>query len=181
MYGTQSWPVFLRWYQSMLPDAVVDRDGAVDAVLIYRDIERAIDHAPDVAGPWLLMVQYLLPFDRATAEQIWSAFTERFLIRSREGTHAKVVPGSGVEDIRATCLAAWLAGEVEDHDHRAWLLRWIDSNYEPRYDENTGEFAYWFHLDEAFPRGQWNNVVMNAFVAPSGTWSRLLEFDAAEF
>ena len=77
-----------------------------------------------------------------------------------------------MEDVRATCLATWLAAEVGDEDNHEALLRWVDTRYEPRFDD--GEFAYWFNLNESYPRGQWNSAIMNTFVAPVGTWSSLL-------
>lgn len=165
----------MDWYESILPDAVVREDGRVNRVLIYRDIERAIDHAPDVAGPWALMIQYTLPFDRSTAQAIWEEFTTRFLVESRFGAHVRVTPDSEVEDIRTTCLAVWLSKELDDHRAFEQTLRWADDQYEPRFDTNTGEFGYWFNLNEPHPRGQWNNAIMNAFVADAGTWTSILQ------
>lgn len=167
--------MFLDWYRSILPDAVVRSSERVESVMIYRDIGRAIDHAPDVAGPWALMVQYTLPFDPGTAEAIWEEFTRRFLVRSARGSHVTLVPGSDTEDIRATCLAVWLAHELGDLETFEQTLSWADDHYEPRFDENESEFAYWFGLGEPYPRGQWNNAIMNAFVAPAGTWASILQ------
>lgn len=141
--------------------------------MMYRDIEYAIDHTPELAAPWALMVQYLLPYDPDTARLIWDGFADRFVVGGRLGAHVEVVPESGKEDIRATCLAAWLALEMGDLATHEALLRWIDDSYEPRASHD--EFAYWFHLGDSHPRGQWNNSVMNAFVAVPGTWSSLLE------
>ena len=146
----------------------------VESVMFYRDIDRAIDHAPDVAGPWALMVQYTLPFDPDTALAIWDEFTNRFLVRSSEGAHVALTPGSEIEDMRVTCLAVWLAREVGDHATFEQTLDWADSHYQPRFNEDRSEFGYWFGLGEAHPRGQWNNAIMNAFVAPEGTWAALL-------
>lgn len=164
----------MDWYESSLPDAVVRTEGRVTRVLIYRDIDKAIDHAPDVAGPWALMVQYTLPFDRSTAEAIWEEFTTRFIVDSPEGAHVRLTPDSETEDIRTTCLAVWLARELGDQRTFEKTLSWADSRYEPRLDQSTGEFAYWFNLDEPHPRGQWNNAIMNAFVADKGTWNSIL-------
>ena len=165
----------MDWYESIIGDAVVRVDGRIDRVLVYRDIERALDHAPDLAGPWALMVQYLLPFDAPTAFEIWREFGSRFLVEGTRGVWAEVAPGSGVEDVRATCLATWLAREIGDDRRHEALLAWVEETYEPRFDADTGEFAYWFDLDEPYPRGQWNNAVMNLYVAPPGTWTALLE------
>ena len=165
----------MNWYDSIADQAVVTQDGRVTRVLMYRDIELAIDHAPEAAAPWALMVQYLLPFDAVSARAIWEGFVERFIAAGSEGAFVQAVPESGLEDVRATCLATWLAGEVGDEERHAELLHWVDSRYEPRFDHQSEEFAYWFNLGEPFPRGQWNNAVMNAFVAPAGTWSSLLD------
>ena len=164
----------MDWYESISDEAVVVRNGRVEGVLMYRDIELALDHAPEVAAPWALMAQYLLPFDADAARGIWEGFVERFVVTGTDGAFVQIVPGSGMEDVRATCLATWLAAEIGDEERHDSLLRWVDSKYEPRLDRDTGEFAYWFNLGEPFPRGQWNNVVMNVFVAPAGTWSALL-------
>lgn len=165
----------MDWYEAIADEAVV-RDGQrVDRVLLYRDIELTIDHAPEVAAPWALMVQYLMPFDTETAEAIWNGFTQRFIVDGPSGAHVEVVPGSGVEDIRATCLATWLAFEIDDHQTYEPLITYVDASYEPRHDSDTGEFAYWFHLGEPYPRGQWNNAIMNTFVAAPGTWTSILQ------
>lgn len=177
VYGTESWPIFMDWYDSISDQPVIWTGNRVDRVLMYRDIDLAIDHAPDVATPWALMVQYLLPFDTPTAQAIWEEFARRFIVMKTSGAHVEVVPGSGVEDIRATCLATWLAAEVGDESNHEALLAWADASYEPRLDAKSGEFAYWFHLEEAHPRGQWNNAIMNTFIAPPGTWTSILTAD----
>ena len=164
----------MEWYEGIAQEAVVRDDRRIDRVLMYRDIELAIDHAPEVAAPWALMVQYLMPFDIETARAIWNGFTQRFIVDVSSGAHVEVVPGSGIEDIRATCLATWLAFEIGDHKNHEALLSYVDASYEPRHDPDTGEFAYWFHLGEPYPRGQWNNAIMNTFVAERGTWSSIL-------
>ncbi len=120
-----------------------------------------------------MTVQYLLPFDPDTAHQIWTVFTDRFLIEGRDGTHVSLTRHGRVEDIATTCRAAWLARDIGDTDRFEALLRWADTHYEPRVDEDLGEFAYWFGLDETYPRGQWNNTIMNALVAPPQTWSSI--------
>jgi len=170
--------VFTSWYREILPDAVVRFDDRVERVLMYRDINLSIDHAPALAAPSALTVQYLLPFDRDSARDVWSTFTDRFLVDGPEGTHVRLTPETDVEDIRTTCLSTWLAREMGDDDLFERLLEWADTHYEPRVDDEQGEFAYWFGLDEPYPRGQWNNAVMNAFVAPVGTWPSLFEMMA---
>lgn len=165
----------MDWYETIADEAVVRDGDRVNRVLMYRDIELAIDHAPEVAAPWALMVQHLLPFDTETANAIWDGFSNRFIVDTSSGAHVEVLPGSGVEDIRATCLATWLASEIGDQRNYEALLGWVDASYEPRHDDETGEFAYWFHLGEPYPRGQWNNAIMNTFVAPPGTWSSILQ------
>lgn len=165
----------MDWYEGIADEAVVRDRQRVDRVLMYRDIELAIDHAPEVAAPWALMVQYLMPFDTETAEAIWDGFTDRFIVEGPSGAHVEALPDSGVEDIRATCLATWLAFEVGDHKTYEALITHVDASYEPRHDPDTGEFAYWFHLGETYPRGQWNNAIMNTFVAGQGTWTSILQ------
>jgi len=173
VYGSESWSEFTKWYRRILPDAVVRFDDRVERVLMYRDIKLSIDHAPALAAPSALTVQYLLPFDSDTARDVWSTFSDRYLVDGPEGTHVRLTPETEVEDIRTTCLSTWLAREIGDDDLFERLLEWVDTHYEPRVDDERGEFAYWFGLDEPYPRGQWNNVVMNAFVAPPGTWTSL--------
>jgi hypothetical protein len=174
VYGSDSFSVFTDWYRRILPDAVVRSDDRVERVLMYRDIDLSIDHAPALAAPSALTVQYLLPFDPDTARDVWDTFTERFLVDRPAGTHVRLTPETDVEDIRTTCLSTWLAREIGDDDLFERLLGWVDAHYEPRVDVDRGEFGYRFGLDEPYPRGQWNNVVMNAFVAPPGTWTSLL-------
>jgi hypothetical protein len=174
VYGSDSWSVFNRWYQGVLPKAVVRFDGRVERVLMYRDIKLSIDHAPALAAPSALWVQYLLPFDPDTARDIWSAFTDRFLVDGPKGTHVRLTPETEVEDVRTTCLSTWLARELGDEQLFERLLEWVDRHYDPRVDDDRGEFGYWFGLDEPFPRGQWNNSIMNVFVARPGTWTSLL-------
>ena len=179
VYGTDSWSVFIDWYHSISDAAVVRTGKKVDRVLMYRDIDLAIDHAPDTATSWALMVQYLLPFATSTAEAICDEFVRRFIVTNRRGAYVEGVPGSGFEDIRSTCLSTWLAAEIGDENNHEALLAWVDSTYDPRLDKKTGAFANWFHLEETHPRGQWNNAIMNTFVATPGTWTSMLSPDSA--
>jgi len=166
--------VFTKWYRTILADAVVRSEDRVERILMYRDLRLSADHTPALAAPWALMVQYLLPFDPSTARDIWNRYTDRFLVDRPGDTYVRLTPETEVEDIRATCLTTWLAGELGEDDLFHSLLDWVDAHYEPRVDDLRGEFAYWFGLDEPYPRGQWNNAIMNAFVAPPGAWSSLL-------
>ncbi len=92
MYGSESWSEFTKWYRRILPDAVVRFDDRVERVLMYRDIKLSIDHAPALAAPSALTVQYLLPFDSDTARDVWSTFSDRYLVDGPEGTHVRLTP-----------------------------------------------------------------------------------------
>ena len=169
--------MFERWYRQIRPQAVSFHGGDVNRVLVYRDIAADVDHSPPLAGPWLLTVQFSLPFDAATAAAVWTSSVEQFIAESSSGLYVTVLPEARTEDVRATALAVWLSRELGDHGLHEKLLAHVDAEHDPRLDGATGEFAYWYHLDEPHPRGQWNNAIMNAFVAPAGTWTSMFGTD----
>lgn len=121
--------MFTDWYEAIADEAVVHDGPRVDRVLMYRDIELAIDHAPQVAAPWALMVQYLMPFDSETAKAIWDGFAQRFIVDVSSGAYVEVLPGSGIEDVRATCLATWLAFEIGDNRSYEALITYVNASY----------------------------------------------------
>jgi hypothetical protein len=51
------------------------------------------------------------------------------------------------------------------------LRRWVEKHYEPVHDAERGEFYFRFRLRDRFPRGQYNDLIMPAFVGSTGTWS----------
>jgi hypothetical protein len=136
---------------------------------LYEDTALGINHRALVAGPWALTVWYLLPIDPVTALAIWQRFKRHFIRTSDTGAYVSVHSASDREDIRATGLALSIAHEIEDEQQLEPLRRHADSRYEPRFD-GPEEFAFWFELGEPYPRGQWNNAIMPAFIGPPGTW-----------
>ena len=147
----------------------------VDWLTLYEDTARGINHRALLAGPWAQTVWYLLPIDPATAVAIWRSFKRRFIRTSDTGAYVSVHSESDREDIRATGLALSIAHDIEDEEQLEPLRRHADSRYGPRFDESTGEFAFWFDLTEPYPRGQWNNAIMPAFIGSAGTWRRAFE------
>jgi hypothetical protein len=62
----------------------------------------------------------------------------------------------------------WGYGRIADALHAA-----IDEHCEPMWDTARGEFTWGFHLDEPYPRGQFNGTMAAAQVASEGSWWRL--------
>ena len=63
--------------------------------------------------------------------------------------------------------------EYGDHALYAKLKAHAEANYEPTWDDVTGEFTWGFGLNETYPRGQYNAPAALAEVNSEGAWQRL--------
>lgn len=74
---------------------------------------------------------------------------------------------------RETHFGMFFAKEYGDNALFAKLKAHAEANYEPVWDEATGEFTWRFGLDEKYPRGQFNAQAALAETVSEGAWTRL--------
>jgi len=86
-------------------------------------------------------------------------------------TDAPVVDRGGWS--RETHFGMVFAREYGDGALFAKLKAHAEANYEPTWDEATGEFTWGFGLNEKYPRGQMNAQAAFAEVMSEGAWTRL--------
>ena len=77
-----------------------------------------------------------------------------------------------VANARVAALGLAVSREFGDYVTEARLRQWADAHFDPRWF-GDGEFGFWFHLPEAWPRGQFSALAMVSEVGPPGSWARL--------
>lgn len=65
---------------------------------------------------------------------------------------------------RGTTFGMILAREFGEDAIYAKLKAHAEANYQPMWDEASGEFTWGFGLNEPYPRGQWNGPIATAEV-----------------
>jgi hypothetical protein len=152
--------------------------GLADWVSFYYDPDVGMNlNLPEnqLSSNWFSVCWLGYPFDRETYLGVWEGGKKHFLTPQADGSaFMSGLPGSGVDDIGATCKAIACAREVGDEETYAALRNWADRHYQPIYDPQRGEFYYLFGFNEPYPRGQHNDWAMPGVVAnsPQG-WSRI--------
>ena len=108
---------------------------------------------------------YLAPQRREVAETAWTF-----------GATALGLLGDGdVQLARAQdgIMLAWFTGEFADGAVKRKLWDACDALFEPRFDQDSGEFTFNFGFNEPHPRGQCNARVMAGWVCSPGAWAKI--------
>src|SRR4029453_17344151 len=131
------------------------------------------DH--QLSSNWFSVCWLGYPFDPETYTRVYEGGKKHFLVRQEDGSaFMSGLPGTGVQDIGATCKAIACAREIGDEETYAALRKWADTHYQPIYDPNRGEFYFMFGLAEPYPRGQHNDWIMPGYVSNTPrAWHRL--------
>ncbi|MGH9024209.1 MAG: hypothetical protein ACRDV9_14110, partial [Acidimicrobiia bacterium] len=163
--------MFDRWWEHALGRYLsLDADGSPEWVALYYD--PIVDHLHRSrrggyeAG--LALTLYLGPHRPETAETIY-----RWAMAGLGWSDPTAPPRHQLEDPRLLCLGIALSKEFGDtptHDH---LHRHAQEHFEPTWDQARGEFAYRFGLDEPYPRGQPNALLMLAEIGSESSWWRV--------
>jgi hypothetical protein len=141
---------------------------------MYYDPLVDLNHTIPSSGNWIGWGFYLLPNDREMAQHFYEAATQGCLVEKPDGTaHMVAIPGKAKDDPYITALTLSLANELGDTEVVKKLRAYVEAQYEPTWDRESGEFYYLFGLREPYPRGQYNANIMIAEVAEPGAWWRL--------
>jgi hypothetical protein len=87
------------------------------------------------------------------------------------GAHFTAISGCPGDDAFSTAVGLAVANEMGDEGVCVQLRKWVEKHYEPVHDAERGEFYFRFRFRDHFPRGQYNDLIMPAFVGSTGTWS----------
>jgi hypothetical protein len=141
----------------------ISRDGKLEAVTRYYDplVDYKLNIAPD-AGVNIAFL--LVPQQRELATLIYDAAANAL------GWRNPAVP------IRASAQGLLMARELGDHAVVSRLGAAAENEYEPRFFGDRDEkFGWFFHLNEAYPRGQQSATMMVSEVGDEGAWTRAFE------
>jgi hypothetical protein len=150
-----------------------NKQGELTGVIGYYDPEIDEKHffgsAEKGAGMGLGVAWYLLPQGGIAAElalEMYRAAVKEF---HWADTNAPVnIAASGVRNL---CLGCVLAHELGDTLVEQRLVDILEVVGEPR-NFGDGEFGFWFNIDEPYPRGQFNALLMCSEVGHAGGWQR---------
>jgi hypothetical protein len=144
--------------------------GRVEWMALYHDPIADYTHR---AGPTagLSVAIYLLPQEPALAEILYRTAVDKI------GWSDPARPVRSLPDPRFLLLGVVLAREFGDEITLARLTRYATDHFEPGFAgaglQGSDEFGWGFGLDEPYPRGQLNGLLMMAEVGAPGAWSRV--------
>jgi hypothetical protein len=88
------------------------------------------------------------------------------------------ITADGVADVgshRINAIALFLSREWGLKEFEAPLVDVLETNYEPTWDPERGEFTWGLGLGEEHPRGQYNGFMAAAEAVTPGAWTALSE------
>ncbi|MDT7589695.1 MAG: hypothetical protein QOE32_7245 [Pseudonocardiales bacterium] len=144
--------------------------GRVEWMALYHDPIADYTHR---AGPTagLSVAIYLLPQEPALAEILYRTAVDKI------GWSDPARPVRSLPDPRFLLLGVVLAREFGDEITLARLSRYAADTFQPGFAgaglETPDEFGWGFGLDEPYPRGQLNGLLMMAEIGAPGAWSRV--------
>lgn len=161
MLGSDTHASAREWLQTFRQKYVQrGAGGEIDAVTLYYDpeLDRQMAHNTfmGLAAAW-----YLVPQDADLAHELYDVVKQRL----RWGAGGGAIPRSAMFNI----LGLLLAQEFGDAAVAAALRSALERMGEPR-DFGDGEFGYFFHLGEPWPRGQSSALLVTAEVLAEGQW-----------
>ena len=180
LHGTSWFWTFQQCHNAMKPQHLGggEPNGPIDWVSFYYDPDinnnlNRRDH--QLSSNWFSVCWLGYPFDPEMYTRVYEGGKKHFLVRQADGSaFMSGLPGTGVQDIGATCKAIACAREIGDEETYAALRKWADTHYQPIYDPNRGEFYFMFSLAEPYPRGQHNDWIMPGYVSNTPqAWHRL--------
>ncbi|WP_051341378.1 hypothetical protein [Pseudonocardia spinosispora] len=143
--------------------------GHVEWMALYHDPIADYTHR---AGPTagLSVAIYMLPQEPALAEILYRTAVDKI------GWSDPARPVRSLPDPRFLLLGIVLAREFGDEITHARLTAYAAERFEPGFAAGSlerDEFGWGFGLDEPYPRGQLNGLLMMAEIGAPGAWSRV--------
>jgi len=166
--GRQDHWVYDRWLEIARQRFLgLTPGGRLEWMALYHDpLENYTHRAGPTTG--LSVAIYLLPQDRDLAEILYRTAVDK-IGWSDPARLVRTQP-----DPRFLLLGLVLAREFGDEITLARLTEYAQTHFEPTYRGDGGdEFGWRFGLDEPYPRGQLNALLMMADIGEPGAWRRV--------
>ena len=144
------------------------KSGGLEWLTMYYDPLEKYTHriAPHFA---FALAFYMLPQSPKFAETLY-----RGAVRFMGWDNPSTPIVSLSPDPRFYALALVLAQELGDHSVATRLHDYSARYFEPRYfGKDDGQFGFWFHFGEKWPRGQLSALAIMADVITPGDWQSL--------
>lgn len=173
MHGVDRHAAFEDWYAHARRHYIGPMNGhPPEWLTLYYDGDVGVNFKTLDARAWLLATLFLIPHDRERGAWLYEGAKHRFLVEDRSGgAYYTTVSGCPGDDALATAIGLTVASELGDTALHDRVRRWVEQHYQPVRDAARGEFYFRFRLRDEFPRGQYNDLIMPAFVGGAGTWS----------
>jgi hypothetical protein len=164
LHGTQKHRRAEAWLEYARDNyAGVSRDGKLEWVTRYYDplVNYKLNLGPDGGA---LIAFLLAPQQRELATLLYDAAANALGWRNPQ-TPARLSPQGLI-----------IARELRDHTAVARLTAAAEREYEPRFfGAHDEKFGWFFHREEAYPRGQQSAMMMVSEVGDEGAWGRAFE------
>jgi len=147
-----------------------DASGRLKKICMYEDPEK--EHLHMIGGglkPLLILpiCWYLLPQDALLSLKLYQSVINEYSLRNESSS----IPGTIRTNRTAIILLYILSKEFADSTVTEKVKPEIDIASEGKYF-GLEEYGYFFHLFEAWPRGQPSSLLMCAEVLEAGDWQR---------
>jgi Linalool dehydratase/isomerase len=164
LHGTHTYRGVETWLEYARQNYMrIGTNGKLESVTRYYDplVDYKLNIAPE-GGVHIALL--LVPQHRELATKIYDAAANALGWRNTQGQPKASAPGLIV------------ARELGDSAVVARLSAAAEREFEPRFFGNRDEnFGWFFHLNEAYPRGQQSATMMVSEVGPEGSWVRAFE------
>ena len=172
LYGSDLHHVFHTWWEYAKQHYLPIKDGEIVASMTsYYDPILGV-HMPAEVEPVLslMLAQWLLPTKPDEARVLVDWAIDKIGWRSSEA-----VEDQGGKQLaqRELISGMMFAREFGDSALSAKLSAYAEANYEPTWDQATGEFTWGFGLNEPYPRGQLNAFAALVEALSEGAWQKL--------
>ena len=160
------------WWEYAKQHYIPIKDGEIVAPMTaYYDPILGV-HMPAEKEPALSLMlgKWILPTKPDDARVLVDWAIDRIGWRSDEAIEDQ---GDKPFAQRVLIYGQMFAREYGDGALSAKLSAYAEANFEPTWDEATGEFTWGFGLNEPYPRGQINAMAALAEALSEGAWQRL--------
>lgn len=173
VFGTSRHWVYEQWIEYAKKHfAIRDSRGNIESFAFYYDpLEQFAYNLPDKLAGYgtLAPLFYLYPQAPAFGRELYESGIRKLGWNAREG---KLV--QPIDDPRWLTLVLMLARELGDATTERRLTSVAEREYGPDFfAEDPDRFAWRFGLDEPWPRGQLNGLMILSEIGERGAWSNV--------